>query len=130
MGIKTGIDIVSIRRFQDKYQRLGPKFLASFLSEAEIDLAKGRIASLAGFFAAKEAASKALGSGIWQDGVGWHDLTLTRDSLGKPGLSFSGRAAHLYNEMQGVSHDISISHEDEFALAICQILIREDEKNK
>ncbi len=124
MEIKTGVDVVSIKRFQDKYKRRGEKFLMAFLSGEEIDLAKGRIASLAGFFAAKEAAAKALGSGIWQEGVGWHDLTISRDGLGKPSISFSGRAADLYEELQGMSHDISISHEEEYALAVCQILTK------
>lgn len=123
MQIKTGIDILQMKRFARVYQKHGEKFLKRFLLAEEIAAANGRVESLAGFFAAKEAFSKALGSGIGQQGVRWHDLQIQKDESGKPVLSLMGGAAAKYRELGGRCFDISISHEKKYVAAVCVLLL-------
>lgn len=122
MEISSGIDILNLQRFKKSYERRGLKFLQTFLSEEEIELANNKEESLAGFFSAKEAISKAIGSGIWQADVKWHDFTITNNELGKPIVTLSGEALALYDRMKGIDIDVSISHEREYVVAVCVIL--------
>lgn len=73
-----GIDIVKIDRISRLKARHGELFLKRFLSDSEIALAKND-ATLAGFWAAKEAASKALGVGISKE-CGFLDIELSKDA--------------------------------------------------
>ncbi|HHT24558.1 MAG TPA: holo-ACP synthase [Clostridiaceae bacterium] len=122
MQIKTGIDILDLRRFKKSLERRGKKFLLTFLVEEEIENAQNKPVSLAGLFAAKEAVSKAIGSGIWQADVKWHDIYIYNDELGKPLVELSGGAIDRYDKMNGIDIDISISHEKNYVVAICVIL--------
>lgn len=127
MKIRSGIDILDLGRFEKSYQRRGQKFLETFLAEQEIELAQGKTESLAGFFSAKEAISKAIGSGIWQANVNWHNFLITIDDLGKPSVRLSGEALARYDKMGGIDLDISISHEKEYVVALCVILLKPKE---
>ncbi len=122
MQIKVGNDILEIKRFAKVYETKGERFLERFLSTDEIAYAAKNIQSLAGFFAAKEAAAKALGTGIGYEQVGWHDFHIAPDSYGKPQLQLSGAALKYYHKINGISLDLSISHEKEYATAVCVIL--------
>lgn len=122
MQIKTGIDILDLRRFKKSLERRGKKFLLTFLVEEEIENVQNKPESLAGLFTAKEAVSKAIGSGIWQADVKWHDIFIFNDELGKPHVDLSGEAFARYENMRGIDIDISISHEKNFVVAICVIL--------
>ena len=62
--MKIGIDIASITRIKKSHERLGAAFLSKFLRKSEIKILRKNSQSIAGFWAAKEAASKALGCGI------------------------------------------------------------------
>lgn len=118
-----GIDLVEIGRIKKIYERWGNRFASHILAADEhIHMPHNPAYWLAGRFAAKEAAAKALGTGF-QNGVHWLDLLILPDKLGKPELHMRGKALSLSMEM-GVRHcHLSISHEREMA---CAVIILED----
>ncbi len=114
-----GTDIVRITRMKENIEKFGDKFAERILSEEELNeyhdySEPSRL--LAKRFAAKEAASKAMGTGF-RNGISFKQIFITHDELGKPLLNFSGKAKDFLNE-QGVreSH-VSISDEQEYAVA-------------
>lgn len=117
--MKIGTDICSLKRIALAYERFGQRFLRRILTEQEMKYVLSQplhtVARLAGRFAAKEAASKALGTG-WH-GVGWKEIEVIRQASGEPRLFLHGRAAAIA-EKRGLKHwEVSISHEREFATA-------------
>ncbi|HEY9789488.1 MAG TPA: holo-ACP synthase [Candidatus Obscuribacterales bacterium] len=119
MKIKIGTDICSISRIADAYKRFGDRFLRRILNEQEILYIKRDaphvVPRLAGRFAAKEAASKALGTG-WH-GVDWKEIEITHEFTGEPGIRLHGRAAQVA-ERKGLQRwEVTVSHEKEFATA-------------
>lgn len=111
-----GIDIVSIERITRFKERFGDKALNKFLSADEILLVKSD-ATLAGFFAAKEAISKALGCGISQQ-CGFFDIRLYKDTLGAPYFTLS---KHLIETYEICDTALSITHDNGFAIAVASI---------
>lgn len=118
MIIGTGIDITEIDRMAGLLERHGVTIWQRVLAKEEremFDSPKRRAEYLAGRWAAKEAASKALGTGIGK--VGLHDLVITKNELGAPQLTLHGHAATLAAEL-GITHThVSISHSEQFAIA-------------
>lgn len=115
MIIGIGNDIVSVDRIKkvDERQRY---FRERILTERELSAAAGNIERVAGYFAAKEAASKALGTGIGL--VTWKDIEITYNEAGAPQLGFFGEAARLA-ALRGVQRIfVSISHERTYATAM------------
>ncbi|EGR3222276.1 TPA: holo-ACP synthase [Vibrio parahaemolyticus] len=114
-----GTDIAEIERIDKALDRSGEPFARRILSEdemAKFSQLKQQGRYLAKRFAAKEAASKALGTGIAQ-GVTFHDFTVSNDELGKPVLMLSGVAQKMAQTM-GVNHvHLSISDERHYAVA-------------
>ncbi|EMW8523608.1 holo-ACP synthase [Vibrio parahaemolyticus] len=114
-----GTDIAEIERIKKALGRSGEPFARRILSEdemAKFSQLKQQGRYLAKRFAAKEAASKALGTGIAQ-GVTFHDFTVSNDELGKPILMLSGVAQKMAQTM-GVNHvHLSISDERHYAVA-------------
>lgn len=111
-----GIDIVSIERITRFKERFGDKALTKFLTPDEIALVK-HDATLAGFFAAKEAISKALGCGISQ-ACGFFDIKLYKDALGAPYFSLS---QHIIEKYKITDTSLSITHDNGFAIAVAFI---------
>lgn len=111
-----GIDIVSIERIKQFKERFGTKALTKFLSPEEITLVKSD-ASLAGFFAAKEAISKALGIGICQN-CGFFDIKLYKDERNAPYFTLS---SHLIEAYAITDTSLSITHDHGFAIAVATI---------
>lgn len=114
-----GTDIAEIERIEKALGRTGEPFAKRILSQDEMTKfaelkQKGRY--LAKRFAVKEAASKALGTGIAK-GVTFHDFTVSNDEFGKPVLTLSGVAKQIAESM-GVNHvHLSISDERHYAVA-------------
>ena len=110
---EVGVDIVEIARIRSSYERFGQTFMKKILTDAEMALCLSKpdpVASLAGRFAAKEAVSKALGTGI-SKGLFWHNIEVLNDEAGKPFVtihspSFTGKVS------------ISISHDHHSAVAM------------
>ena len=117
--VGLGIDMVSIDRIRGVLAR-HPGFTSRILTPGEAAYcARGgtwQIASLAGHFAAKEAAAKALGTGI--GAVSWQDLEVRHTNAGAPEMQLHGAAASLGNRLGCTHIHLSISHEKEQAVAM------------
>lgn len=112
-----GIDIVEISRISKLKAKYGSKFLNKFLNQNEINLIKSD-ESLAGFYAAKEAVSKALKTGIGKE-FSFLDVEIYKDDKNAPELKFSEDIKKRF----GINDsDLSISHDGGFAIAAVIIL--------
>ena len=117
--IGLGTDIAEIERVEKALSRSGDAFAERILSLSEFEKyqtlkQKGRF--LAKRFAAKEAASKALGTGI-AHGVTFHDFTISNDENGKPFLILSGKALELSIARDIAHTHLTISDERHYAVA-------------
>ncbi|MBN1231594.1 MAG: holo-ACP synthase [Anaerolineales bacterium] len=116
MFVVNGVDIVEIERIRAVLDRYGNKFLYRIYSSEEIDRYRDRIPSLAARFAAKEAVSKALGTGIGE--VHWKDIEVLPGINNEPKLFLHSKAAELANELGVSSWSISLTHSNDNAIAI------------
>ncbi|MEA3522702.1 MAG: holo-ACP synthase, partial [Campylobacterota bacterium] len=107
-----GIDLIKIERMQKMIERFGDKALKRFLSDKEILHVKSP-KNAAGFWAAKEACSKALGVGIGKDCT-FHDMSISKSTRGAPLLSLSQRLMENFH-IQDIS--LSITHDGDYAIA-------------
>ena len=114
-----GIDLIKIPRVERSLERFGDKFLERYLSSEEISLIKSP-KTAAGFWAAKEACSKALGCGISKE-CGFHDIHITKTDKGAPLISLSPRVTQYY-KVNDLS--VSITHDGDYAMAVVAIEIR------
>ena len=100
MILGIGNDIIDIRRIEQTIEKYGERFLNRVYTQIERDKSERRhnkAASYAKRFAAKEACSKALGTGI-SHGVSWKDLGVVNSSTGAPTMEITGGAReHLLN---------------------------------
>lgn len=117
--VGLGTDIAEIERVEKALDRSGDAFAKRILTEVELTKfhslkQKGRF--LAKRFAAKEAASKALGTGIAQ-GVTFQDFTITNDELGAPVLALTQKALEIAKQKKVSSIHLSISDERHYAVA-------------
>jgi holo-[acyl-carrier protein] synthase len=113
-----GLDATDIPRVEKAIARYGDRFLHRIFTEAEIAYcsAKYRPAPhYAGRFAAKEAAMKALGTGLTR-GVTWRDIEVVRGG-GPPRLTFRGAALEHFRRLGATSSLLTITHADTLALA-------------
>jgi holo-[acyl-carrier protein] synthase len=113
-----GTDIVAIARLQGMWERHGDRASQRLLATQEMaDFAKatdkGRF--LAKRFAAKEAFSKALGTGIRPPAV-LSAIAVSHDELGKPSLTFCGQLAEMIKN-RGLTAHLSLSDEADYAIA-------------
>jgi holo-[acyl-carrier protein] synthase len=111
-----GIDLVAIERIRKLKERFGDKALLKFLSPEEIILAKSD-ATAAGFYAAKEAISKALSIGI-SEKCGFMDIKIYKDVKNAPSFTLS---KHLIDDYEISDLSLSITHENGFAIAVAVI---------
>ncbi|QIR76929.1 holo-ACP synthase [Sulfurospirillum diekertiae] len=111
-----GIDIVEIERITKLKERFGDKAFAKFLTPEEIALANSDT-TIAGFYAAKEAVSKALGIGI-SEKCGFFDIKLSKDSKNAPSFTLS---RHLIEDYEITDLSLSITHDNGFAIAVVVI---------
>ena len=119
MKIKIGTDICSLARIAAAYEKYGMRFANRILTESEVRYVMSEprhvIARLAGRFAAKEAASKALGTG-WHE-LSWKEVEIDRLKSGEPQVVLHGRAVDIAAR-RGLKHwEVTVSHEREFATA-------------
>jgi holo-[acyl-carrier protein] synthase len=120
MIIGIGVDIVQIKRVREVLDRNGDAFLRRVLTEREweqLRQRRSRIAeTVAGRFSAKEACSKALGTGIGE-ALSFHDMEILSDELGRPHLSLSQGALQRFRLPNNVNVQLSISHTDTEAIS-------------
>lgn len=114
-----GTDIVSVARMQTNLERYGDRFARRILAEREYEEYRGMVHParfLAKRFAVKEAMAKALGTGL-SAGVHLRQISVGHDDRGKPSLSCSGHAATLCSEAHICRSHVSISDEEQYAVA-------------
>ena len=129
ISLSVGVDIVEIARIARAVERWGERFLHRIYTTAEIAHCRGRIPELAVRFAAKEAVSKALGVGIWwRGGIGWKEVEVRTNRLGKPEVTLYGRAQTLAREQELNQWAISLSHSRENAVAMVVAERRQDKR--
>lgn len=126
MIIGTGIDLLEINRISQISMRQ-PKLISRILTEAEQALLPSkeprRTEYIASRYAAKEAASKAFGTGIGAS-LGFHDIEIRKDVLGKPHLNVTKEAVERCfpaEDPTRLSFHVSISHSKQFVVA--QVII-------
>ncbi|PWK75677.1 holo-ACP synthase [Aminobacter sp. AP02] len=127
MIIGIGSDLIDIRRIEKSIARHGERFIQRVFTEVEQERAegrRGRIASYAKRFAAKEACSKALGCGI-AEGVFWRDMGVVNMPGGRPTMELTGGAARRIAEMVPAGHRavVHLTITDDFPLAQAFVII-------
>jgi holo-[acyl-carrier protein] synthase len=123
MKIYNGIDLVEIERFYRLKPTILKRFMQRVLTTAEQAEVGGSIEKLAGKFAAKEAAAKALGCGIGE--VKWVDIEILSDVNGKPEIRFHHAAENVTAHLRIIQRSVSISHTRSLAIALVMLLAEE-----
>jgi holo-[acyl-carrier-protein] synthase len=113
---ELGIDIIRVDRIKGTLAKFGRRFARRVLTESEDRYVRDRPENFAGRWAAKEAVSKVLGLGV--RGVGWTEIEIQRLPTGAPAVRLHGRAARRAEQLGMDRIAVSISHEDEYAVAI------------
>lgn len=125
MSIHCGVDMVEIQRMKDSIERYGERFIRKVFTPGEIRYCEmrksGRYESYAARFAAKEAVSKALGTGLTQ-GVSLLGIEMINSKGGKPRVVLHGATKERYQSMGGKSMDISLTHSRDYATAFVVML--------
>ena len=114
-----GTDFVQVVRLQRGLERFGERFAVRILAETELDEFRRHLRPanfLARRFAAKEAAAKAMGTGI-SNGITLRQISVTHDSKGKPQLVFTGQALEFLRASRVRHTHISIADEADYAVA-------------
>lgn len=130
MILGTGSDLLDIRRFEKVMARHGQRFIKRCFTEGEIALAEKRreggthIATYAKRYAAKEAVSKALGTGIGAE-VFFTDIDVEKDDRGKPFVNLSGKAEKRLKELtpDGQTARIHLALSDEPPLVYAHVIV-------
>ena len=127
MIIGMGSDLVDIRRIEKSLERFGARFTERCFTDIERRKSEGRknrAESYAKRFAAKEACSKALGTGI-AEGVFWRDMGVVNLPSGKPTMILTGAAGDHLAAMLPAGHEavIHLTITDEYPLAQAFVVI-------
>ncbi|MEO5802889.1 MAG: holo-ACP synthase [Verrucomicrobiota bacterium] len=120
MILGTGIDIIEVARIEASFEKFGERFLQRILRPAEIAycLSHKRPAPfLAARFSAKEAISKAFGTGIGAQ-LGWQDMEIGRKESGEPFVILHDNGEKLLHERGARIVHLSLSHTDQHASAV------------
>ncbi|ODT02721.1 MAG: holo-ACP synthase [Mesorhizobium sp. SCN 65-20] len=127
MIVGIGSDLVDIRRIEKSIERHGERFIKRIFTAAEQERAegrRGRLASYAKRFAAKEACAKALGCGI-AEGVFWTDMGVVNLPGGRPAMELTGGAARRLAAIMPEGHRavVHLTITDDFPLAQAFVII-------
>jgi holo-[acyl-carrier protein] synthase len=127
MILGIGNDIIDIRRIERSLARFGDRFVERIFTETErrkSDRRRNRAASYAKRFAAKEACSKALGTGLAQ-GVFWRDMGVVNLPSGRPTLVLTGGAAAILAGLTPPDYEarIDLTITDDFPMAQAIVII-------
>ncbi len=120
MTLGLGIDIIEVARIKSSHERFGDVFLNRILHPNEIKYClayKDPSPFLAVRFAAKEAISKAFGTGIGED-LGWHDMEIARKESGQPYVILHGAGPELLRRRGASAILLSMSHTQTYATAV------------
>ncbi|WP_321392311.1 holo-ACP synthase [Emcibacter sp.] len=124
-----GNDLVDIRRIEKSLKKYGDRFIRRTFNQVEQARAEARPQTRSSVyakrFAAKEAFSKALGTGFLQDGVSWQDVWVENDDKGRPHIRLAGRAKEILDARvpAGMTAQIDLTITDDFPWAQAIVLI-------
>jgi holo-[acyl-carrier protein] synthase len=119
MILGTGIDIIEVARIASSYEKFGERFVNRILHADEIAYCrshKNPAPFLAARFAAKEAVSKAFGTGIGA-ALGWQDVEIRRRDSGEPFVVLHGKGKKLFQSRRAKRLLVSLSHTVNYAAA-------------
>lgn len=116
MKLSSGIDLIEIERIKKALERHGDRFLERIYTPAEVTASRSSAPELAARFAAKEAASKALGTGIGP--VSWVEMEILNERSGKPILRLHGRAKAIALAQGYETWSVSLTHSKGMAAAV------------
>jgi len=117
MILGVGIDIIEVKRIAASYEKFGERFVNRILLPDEIAYClsnKSPAPFLAARFAAKEAISKAFGTGIGAQ-LGWQDMEIRRKDSGEPFVVLHGKGEKLFKARKAKRLLVSLSHTQNYA---------------
>ncbi|MEO8190195.1 MAG: holo-ACP synthase [Acidobacteriota bacterium] len=127
MSLLLGLDLTPVPRIAATIDRFGERFLARVFAPGELHRGRRQphafAEHVAGRFAAKEAAMKALGTG-WR-GLAFKEIAVRRDARGKPRLELTGRALARAEALGVYEMEISITHTGDLAAAVVALTTRD-----
>lgn len=115
-----GTDLVKIERIERVIKKWGDRFIDRVFTLDEREFCFKRVSPYSAFalrFAAKEAFSKALGTGM-RRGVAWRDIEVYHYKSGKPGLKLHGKSLDLCRDEEITNFHVSLSDEKEYGVAM------------
>lgn len=118
MILGSGIDIVKISRIEELLREKKDSFINRIFTHKEVEYINNKNSNpqtVSGMFAAKEAVSKLLGTGIGK--ISWKDIEVNHDEKGKPYVDLHNRGYEIYHELGIDKIYLSISHEKDYAIA-------------
>ena len=128
MIIRSGIDIIDIRRIENIIKKYNFRFKNRCFHIGEINKSESRLKSIESYakrYAAKEACAKALGTGLAR-GIFWKDIEVKNDKYGKPIIKLSNKALKFLNSFSNLNKcSIEVSLSDEKNYAIANVIIYE-----
>ncbi len=116
VNVAVGIDIIEVDRVRKVYERYPERFLKRVFTPLEVLQCRGKVARLAGRFAAKEAISKALGTGL--HGVSWQEMEVVQLRSGRPSVRLHGNAKRRAEQLGLSAFDVSIADLAQLSIAI------------
>jgi holo-[acyl-carrier protein] synthase len=120
MILGTGIDLIEVERIRSSFQKFGERFALRILVGGEMEYClshRDPAPFIAARFAAKEAVSKAFGTGIGAS-IGWHDIEVRRKESGEPYVILHGKGEELFRAREATRLHLSLSHTVHHATAI------------
>ncbi len=120
MILGTGIDIIEVARVASSVERFGDRFLQRILRPPEIEYClrhREPAPQIAARFAAKEAISKAFGTGICA-ALGWHAMEIAKRESGEPFVILHDEGKELWAQRAAQRLHVSLSHTQHYATAV------------
>ena len=117
--VGIGYDMIEVSRIRSVVSQWGGRFEERVFTPQELEYCRRKkncYQRLATRFAVKESVFKALGTG-WQRGVGWKEIEVTNDDLGKPNITLSGRAKQLSRQMGVCNIFVSMTNTKDYGAA-------------
>jgi holo-[acyl-carrier protein] synthase len=116
VNVAVGVDIIEVDRVRRVYEKHPERFLQRVFTEQEVLQCRGKAVRLAGRFAAKEAISKALGTGL--RGVQWREMEIVQLRSGRPSVRLHGMAKLRAQQLGLTAFDVSIADLAHLSIAI------------
>ena len=130
MIVGIGTDIIDVRRVENIISNYGRKFKKRCFTKNEIQRSENNINTVNSYakrYAAKEACSKALGTGLAK-GIFWKDVEVVNDKYGKPFIRLHNNALKRINKITKKDYNIEVSLSDEKNYAVANVIIFINEK--